>query len=264
MTARNGIAKGLALSTICKAILGDLQWEFGGLGGWIPAPRFHEDKLRRKDGGTTSCPRKRVPRGGRWRGDGFLLPVSTRTSFTGMTVGTPSCPRKRVPRGGRWGGASPASQGWIPAPRFHQDKLRRKDGGTTSCPRKRVPRGGRWGGASPAPQGWIPAPRFHEDKLHRNDGGTPSCPRKRVPRGGRWGGASPAPQRWIPAPRFHEDKLHRNDGGTTSCPRKRVPRGGRWGRASPASQGWIPAFTGMTVGRRGEMGPGIQRWKALS
>ena len=71
--------------------------------------------------------------------DGFLLPVSTRTSFAGKTVerrrkdgGASSCPRKRVPRRGRWGEASPAPQGWIPAPRFHEDKLRRKDGGASS------------------------------------------------------------------------------------------------------------------------------------
>ena len=161
-------------------------------------------------------------------GDGFLLPVSTRTSFAGKTVGR-----------------------------------RRKDGGTTSCPRTRVPRGGRRGEASPAPQGWIPAPRFHEDKLRRKDGGASSCPRTRVPRGGRWDGASPARQGWIPAPRFHEDKLRRKDGGAPSCPRTRVPRGGRWGGASPAPQGWIPAFAGMTVGRRRARGRGYpegERW----
>ena len=96
-----------------------------------------------------------------------------------------SCPRSRAPRGGR---------GWIPAPRFHEDKLRRKDGGTTSCPRKRVPRGGRWSvGASHAFQGWIPAFAGKTVEPRR-------ARAKRVPRGGRWSvGASHAPRPWIPA-----------------------------------------------------------------
>ena len=42
--------------------------------------------------------------------DGFLLKGRN-------DGGTTSCPRTLVPRGGIWGGASPASQGWIPAQR---------------------------------------------------------------------------------------------------------------------------------------------------
>ena len=101
--------------------------------------------FRRKDGGTTSCPRKRVPRGGRWSGVSPAVPGMD-SCFRRKDGGTTSCPRKRVPRGGRWGGVSPA----VPGMDFC---FRRKDGGTTSCPRKRVPRGGRWGGVSPAVPG---------------------------------------------------------------------------------------------------------------
>ena len=125
------------------------------LQGWIPA--FAGMTVV-----ASSCPRKRVPRGGNGAGspprprDGFLLPVSTRTSFAGMTVVASSCPRKRVPRGGNgagrrgeWGGVSPASQGWIPA--FAGMTVV-----ASSCPRKRVPRWGN-GAGSHASQGWIPA-----------------------------------------------------------------------------------------------------------
>ena len=161
----------------------------------------------------------------RWRpergGDGFLL---SQEWLRGV--------------GGRWSGASHASQGWIPAPRFHEDKLRRKDGGTTSCPRKRVPRGG--GGVS----GPLTRPR---------DGFLLSQER-------RWNHVVPAQagtqrgeveRRGLSRGPGMDSCFRRKDGGTTSCPRKRVPRGGRWSvRASHAFQGWIPAFAGMVAGSR--------------
>ena len=148
------------------------------------------------------------PEGGGGAGDGFLLPVSTRTSFAGKTVGR----RGEMERGP------------LPRPRdgFLLSQERRW---ASSCPRKRVPRGERWGG------GWIPAPRFHEDKLRRKDGGAS-------------GGDGARP---LPRPR---------DGFLLSQER-RWGVGGRWGQASPASQGWIPAFAGKTVGRRGQVGPGL-------
>ena len=113
------------------------------------------------------------PEGG---GDGFLLPVSTRTSFAGKTVGRRLARASGYPEGGggasgpltrprdgfllsqerRWNHVVPAQagtqrgeverRGLSRAPAL-DSCFRRKDGGTTSCPRKRVPRGGEvgWG-----------------------------------------------------------------------------------------------------------------------
>ena len=179
--------------------------------------------------------------------DGFLLPVSTRTS-PGKTVGRRGEMMARPlprPRDGfllsqerRWGVGGRWSGGLSRVPGM-DSCFRRKDGGAS---------GGDGAGASPASQGWIPAPRFHEDKLRRKDGGASSCPRKRVPRGGRWGrgmdSCSPFPrgqasqerrwnhvvpaqagtQRgemgpWIPAPAFPgmDSRLRRKDGGASGA-----------------------------------------------
>ena len=107
--------------------------------------------FRRKDGGTTSCPRKRVPRGERWSVGASHAPQPWTPAFAGKAVEPRRARASGYPEGGRWGGVSPAVPGM-------DSCFRRKDGGTTSCPRKRVPRGGRWSvGASHAFQGWISA-----------------------------------------------------------------------------------------------------------
>ena len=200
----------------------------------------------------SSCPRPR---------DGFLLPVSTRTSFRRNDGGTTSCPRTRVPRGGRWG------QGWIPA-----------FAGMTVEPRRARGRGYPEGGGG-ARDGFLrgqasqemtvePGRRarergYPEGEAHgAGDGFLLPCrtrfagmtvePRRARGRGYPEGGVGPgmdsSPFASFPG----------NDGGTTSCPRTRVPRGGRWwqGGTPPRPTGWIPAFAGMTVEPRRARGRG--------
>ena len=145
----------------------------------------------RNDGGTTSCPRTLVPRGGRW-GEASRVPGMDSCSEAGMTVE----PRRAR---ARWYPEGDMGRGLSRVPGMDSCS----EAGLTVEPRRARARGYPEGeyGAGP-----LPHPRDGFLLGGRIDGGTTSCPRTRVPRGGRWGGP-------LPHPRDGFLLKGRNDGG---------------------------------------------------
>ena len=178
--------------------------------------------------------------------DGFLLPVSTRTSFAGMTVGdvvVPALSGKRVPEGGM-GRGLPRVPG--------MDSCLRRNGCYNGVAAHALTTPAR-SGSRGLPFLHPPLPvRGEHVEPHERAGCFPFTPFDKLRMNGwgrrAWVGMGPPPRpRDGFLPRFHEDKLRRNDGWGVVVPAKAGTQRGEWGGASPASQGWIPAFAGMVA-----------------
>ena len=141
--------------------------------------------FRRKDGGTTSCPRKRVPRGGRWSVGASHAFQGWIPAFAGKTVEPRRARASGYPEGG--GGAS----GPLTRPRdgflLSQEWLRgavvmpvTRRGGSRTAPTE--------AGVYRSLRGFdmlrARNPRHSPQPcLRRNDGGGPSCRRLSAPAG---------------------------------------------------------------------------------